>query len=124
MGSTLSDTVLNMGNIQARKRIKALDFDYLAKNTAFFTLEILEGYYIKLNDKYPDGKMDKVDFVETFHVAFPERPADKVDKLADHLGNNDGKISIANMLILFTCSATARPRTTFSTSSTSSMRME
>ena len=29
-----------MGNAQARRRIKASDFDYLAKNTNFFTLEV------------------------------------------------------------------------------------
>ena len=29
-----------MGNAQARKRIKASDFDYLAKNTNFLTLEV------------------------------------------------------------------------------------
>ena len=31
-----------MGNAQARKRIKASDFDYLAKNTNFLTLEVGE----------------------------------------------------------------------------------
>merc|ERR1712058_123649 len=35
------------------------------------------------------------------HVAFPERPVDKVEKLSGQLANKDGKISIANMLILF-----------------------
>ena len=29
-----------MGNAQARRRIKASDFDYLAKNTNFLTLEV------------------------------------------------------------------------------------
>ena len=29
-----------MGNVQARRRIKASDFDYLAKNTNFLTLEV------------------------------------------------------------------------------------
>ena len=29
-----------MGNSLARKRIKATDFDYLAKNTAFVTLDV------------------------------------------------------------------------------------
>ena len=31
-----------MGNAQARRRIKASDFDYLAKNTNFLTLEVGE----------------------------------------------------------------------------------
>ena len=29
-----------MGNTLARKRIKATDFDYLAKNTAFVTFDV------------------------------------------------------------------------------------
>ena len=33
-------TERRMGNAQARKRIKASDFDYLAKNTNFLTLEV------------------------------------------------------------------------------------
>ena len=33
-----------MGNAQARKRIKARDFEYLAKNTRFATIEVrIEG---------------------------------------------------------------------------------
>ena len=41
-----------MGNSLARKRIKATDFDYLAKNTAFVTFDVsiywLEFYYHNL----------------------------------------------------------------------------
>ena len=37
-----------MGNAQARKRIKASDFDYLAKNTNFLTLEV--SWIIESND--------------------------------------------------------------------------
>jgi hypothetical protein len=29
-----------MGNSQARRRIRPADFEYLAKNTAFLTLEV------------------------------------------------------------------------------------
>jgi hypothetical protein len=43
-------------------------------------------------DKYPDGKMERADFVKTFHMAFPTRPEDKVERLADELANKDGKI--------------------------------
>ena len=72
-------------------------------------------------DKYPDGKMETVDFIDTFKIAFPERPEDKVQKLAVNMSNKDGKIceydiiqmifdnryifgiftAMANMLILF-----------------------
>ena len=72
-------------------------------------------------DKYPDGKMETADFIETFKIAFPERPDDKIQKLAVNMSNKDGKIcesffveldfewqmmvvtftAMANMLILF-----------------------
>eukprot|EP00090_Calanus_glacialis_P020303 TRINITY_DN31234_c0_g1_i1.p1 TRINITY_DN31234_c0_g1~~TRINITY_DN31234_c0_g1_i1.p1 ORF type:complete len:193 (-),score=68.45 TRINITY_DN31234_c0_g1_i1:34-612(-) len=90
-----------MGNSLARKRIKATDFDYLAKNTAFVTLDIVEGYYNRVMDKSDDGKMEKEDFIEMLEVAFPERPKDRIEKLAIQLANQDGKISAANMLVLF-----------------------
>jgi len=90
-----------MGNTQARKRIKATDFDYLAKNTAFVTFDIVEGYYNKILDDNEDGKMSKDEFTEIFEIAFPERPKDKIEKLAAQLANKDGKISAANMLVLF-----------------------
>merc|ERR1711913_190025 len=73
-----------MGNAQARKRIKARDFEYLAKNTRFATIELVEE-----------------DFIKVFSIAFPARPEDKVHELANRLSNKDGKISMANMLILF-----------------------
>merc|ERR1712211_229915 len=92
---------ITMGNAQARKRIKASDFHYLAKFTAFVSNELVEEYYKNLLEKYPDGKMDKEDFIATFHLAFPTRPEDKVMKLAEEMANKDGKISMANMLILF-----------------------
>merc|ERR1711923_512625 len=83
-----------MGNAQARKRLKAADFHYLAKFTAFVTNELVEEYYNDLIDKFPDGRLDKESFIKTFHLAFPNRPEDKVKKLAD-------EISMANMMILF-----------------------
>ena len=43
-------------------------------------------------DKYPDGKMETADFIETFKIAFPERPEDKIQKLAVNMSNKDGKI--------------------------------
>merc|ERR1712048_640448 len=91
----------NMGNAQARKRIKARDFDYLAKFTGFANEELVEEYFDLLMDKYPDGKMSIEDFINTFKIAFPERPEDKIQKLATNMANKDDKISMANMLILF-----------------------
>lgn len=90
-----------MGNAQARQRIKARDFDYLAKFTAFANMELIEEYYDEMMDKYKDGKMEKADFIKIFHMGFPSRPEDRVARLADELANKDGKISMANMMILF-----------------------
>ena len=43
-------------------------------------------------DKSDDGKMEKEDFIEMIEVAFPERPKDRIEKLAIQLANQDGKI--------------------------------
>merc|ERR1719222_161940 len=40
-------------------------------------------------------------FIKMFNIAFPTRPIEKVEILADELTNANGKISMANMLILF-----------------------
>merc|ERR1711914_56367 len=79
---------VTMGNAQARRRIKASDFHYLAKFTAFATNDMVEEYYTTLMDKYSDGKMSKEDFIKTI-------------KLADEMANKNDEISMANMLILF-----------------------
>merc|ERR1712200_265095 len=100
LDSLLQETVA-MGNSQARQRIKARDFDYLAKFTGFVTCELVEEYFDMCMDKYPDGKMDKDTFIKMFNIAFPTRPMEKVQVLADELENANGKISMANMLILF-----------------------
>ena len=52
----------------------------------------MEGYYNRVLDKADDGKMDKEDFIEMFEVAFPERPKDRIQKLAVQLANQEGKI--------------------------------
>merc|ERR1711872_983325 len=96
-----NNTAFIMGNAMARKRIKSSDFHYLAKFTAFASNDLVEEYYKNLLEKYPDGKMDKEDFIATFHLAFPTRPEDKVQLLTEEMANKDGKISMANMLILF-----------------------
>merc|ERR1711973_572768 len=76
---------IKMGNAQARQRIKARDFDYLAKFTGFANEELVEEYFDTLMDKYPDGKMSIKDFIDTFKIAFPERPEDKIQKLATNM---------------------------------------
>merc|ERR1711970_968729 len=93
-----------MGNAQARKRLKAADFHYLAKFTAFVTNELVEEYYNDLIDKFPDGRLDKESFIKTFHLAFPNRPEDKVKNLAHifNLFDQDGNkvITIDELLNL------------------------
>merc|ERR1712130_277576 len=61
----------------------------------------VEEYFDMCMDKYPDGKMDRDCFIKMFNIAFPTRPIEKVEILADELTNPNGKISMANMLILF-----------------------
>lgn len=86
--------------------------------SSFNILQLVEEYYDLLMDKYPDGKMSIEDFINTFKIAFPERPEDKIKKLATNMANKDDKIcnfqdiycsgllkicilAMANMLILF-----------------------
>jgi len=101
-----------MGNAQARKRLKAQDFNYIAKNTAFLNRQIATEYYTELIEKYPHGKMDAEDFKRIFRLAFPERPEDKLDLLTEKIRNverTDGSIpmfTIAMLLYLFSDATT------------------
>ena len=36
-------------------------------------MQVAEGYFSKISEKSPGGLMDKADFVEIFHIAFPSR---------------------------------------------------
>merc|ERR1712013_357188 len=45
--------------------------------------------------------MEEEDFIKMFGIAFPARPEEKVHELAKRIANKDGKISMANMLVLF-----------------------
>ena len=84
-----------MGNAQARRRLNAKDFQYIATNTALLNMQIVTEYYTELVNKYQDGKMEVDDFKKIFHLAFPERNEAKVDQLAEKLRNvekTDGKI--------------------------------
>merc|ERR1712243_163 len=76
-GVTGVSIVVSMGNAQARKRIKARDFEYLAKNTRFATIELVEEYFDMLMDKDTDGKMVEEDFIKVFSIAFPARPEER-----------------------------------------------
>merc|ERR1719233_2842313 len=70
-------------------------------NTRFATIELVEEYFDMVMDKYTDGRMEEEDFIKMFGIAFPARPEEKVHELAKRLTNKDGKISMANMLVLF-----------------------
>ena len=64
-------------------------------------------------DKYSDGKMEKEDFIKTFHLAFPSRPEEKVVKLAEELANKDGKIcKYFSSTMVFKCKLSLRIRVT------------
>merc|ERR1711973_311821 len=89
-----------MGNAQARKRVKATDFNYIARHTAFLTDQIVEEYYKKITTECPDGRMSGADFKQIFRIAFPERPEEKLDKLIEELQNKEGNIAIASLLML------------------------
>jgi len=89
-----------MGNAQARKRVKASDFNYIADHTAFLTKDIVEDYYNKIMDENRDGKMDAQQFKKIFRVAFPERPEDKLDKLILEVQDSDSKIEVASLMML------------------------
>ena len=52
----------------------------------------MEEYFDVLMEKYPNGKMSIEDFINTFKIAFPERPEDKIQKLATNMANKDDKI--------------------------------
>jgi len=90
-----------MGNAQARQRLKFRDFEYLAKFTGIANEELMEEYFDEIMDKHKDGKMEPEEFKKLFNFAFPNRPVDKLDRLADEITDSKGKISMANMMILF-----------------------
>ena len=91
-----------MGNAQARRRLGAKDFQYIAKNTALLNMQIVTEYYTEMIKKYPDGKMEVEDFKRIFHLAFPERKQDKVDQLAEKLRNVEKTDGTIRMFILYT----------------------
>merc|ERR1711936_1076549 len=48
----------NMGNTAARQRLKAQDFAYISRNTAFLSRDIVSDYYTELMARCPEGKLD------------------------------------------------------------------
>merc|ERR1712025_836845 len=108
MGSlTENSQSARMGNAAARQRLKAHDFKYTAKNTAFLTESLVEEYFAELISNNTGGKISQEEFKKIFNLAFPERPADKVEALTKKIANEektDGTIplcSIALMIYLF-----------------------
>ena len=100
-----------MGNTQARNRLKAQDFAYISKNTAFLTtdvnIEIIENitdddivkvvrdYHKEILENSSVGKIEPELFKKIFRLAFPERPEDKLDILVEKIRNvekTDGSI--------------------------------
>jgi len=96
-----------MGNTQARNRLKAQDFHYIAKNTAFLTSDVVNDYYKEVIESSSIGKMEPEMFKKIFRLAFPERPEEKLDALIEKIRNvekTDGSIpihSIAMLIYLF-----------------------
>eukprot|EP00090_Calanus_glacialis_P013159 TRINITY_DN2178_c0_g1_i1.p1 TRINITY_DN2178_c0_g1~~TRINITY_DN2178_c0_g1_i1.p1 ORF type:complete len:195 (-),score=73.63 TRINITY_DN2178_c0_g1_i1:120-704(-) len=96
-----------MGNTQARNRLKAQDFHYIAKNTAFLTKDVVSDYHKEVIESSSVGKIDAEVFKKIFRLAFPERPEDKLDALIEKIRNvekTDGSIpihSIAMLIYLF-----------------------
>merc|ERR1712080_266299 len=80
-------------------RVRAEDFSYIARNTAFLTDEIVKEYFDKYVGAKERGRIDSADFKKIFCIAFPERPQDKVDKLISEMENPDDKtIATGNMM--------------------------
>jgi len=96
-----------MGNTQARNRLKAQDFAYIAKNTAFLTNDVVRDYHKEIIENSSVGKIEPELFKKIFRLAFPERPEDKLDMLVEKIRNvekTDGSIpihSIAMLIYLF-----------------------
>jgi len=90
-----------MGNVAVRNRVTHEDFGYLAKNTAFLTDDIVKEYFNKYVGTKEKGRIDSADFKKIFHLAFPERPQDKVNKLISEMENPEDKtIATGNMMML------------------------
>jgi len=93
-----------MGNKMARNRLKAQDFHYIAKNTAFLTNDVVLDYYNGIMEKSGEtGQMDAETFKSIFRLAFPERPEEKLDALIVKLRNvekTSGTIPIYCILML------------------------
>ena len=102
-----------MGNTQARNRLKAQDFHFIAKNTAFLTndvsyryeydrdgienlnVKVVSDYYKEVMESASIGKIDPELFKKIFRLAFPERPEEKLDALIEKIRNvekTDGSI--------------------------------
>jgi len=92
-----------MGNTMARNRLKAQDFHYIAKNTAFLTNDVVSDYYKDVIEKSSLGKMDPEEFKKIFRLAFPERPEEKLNALIEKIRNvekTDGSIPIHTIAML------------------------
>merc|ERR1712110_159058 len=109
-------TLIRMGNTQARRRLNAKDFQYIANNTALLNMQIVTEYFTELTQKYPEDKVDQLaeklrnvektdGTIPMFTIAmllfwFSDGPVDEnlaeMFKLFDEDGN--GNISIQELL--------------------------
>merc|ERR1711890_110154 len=112
-----------MGNAAFRQRMKAADFDYLAKNTAYLRPEIVETKFGELKEKYPSGEMKPEDFRDVFQLAFPECHHAALIKLSEFLTNKDGTIPMSSMLMLLYLLCDGQTDDNLATSSTSLTEM-
>merc|ERR1712098_205977 len=122
-GVTGVSIVVSMGNPQARKRIKARDFEYLAKNTRFATIELVEEDFDMLMDKYTDGKMEEEDFIKVSPLPFLQDLRRRCMSSLRDSQIRKAKYPWQTCSSSSTCSAMASWRTTWSGSSTSSTQM-
>jgi Ca2+-binding EF-hand superfamily protein len=89
-----------MGNAAVRQRVKASDFHYIAKNTAFLTNEVVEEYFNKYVGAVSRGRIESNDFKTIFRIAFPERPEEKLDLLIKEMEDDEQSIAAGQMMML------------------------
>merc|ERR1712173_79173 len=94
------NTRIRMGNAAVRQRVKAEDFHYLAKNTAFLTKEVVEEYFDTYVGAVSRGRIESEGFKKIFRLAFPSRPEEKLDLLIKEMEDEEQSIAAGQMMML------------------------